>query len=167
MVTVVGLVVVVLLAASPPVRAGTTADGDTFKVQAQGAGYGALIGGGTGLVLGGLFGLKAGQPILGVLIGTGIGMVVGVPFGVTKYADDRGGTGQAWGSALGAIAGAAAGVASIYGSQSMKPSPQVIAGGILVVIACVTAGPILGYRLSETGSPAAVPLLIPLTSMTF
>lgn len=139
-----------LASAEPPA-------GDTLAVQLKGAGLGIAIGGGIGLITG--YGLGGRDKLPAALAGGALGVAFGIPIGVQRTSDGEGGTGRGWGTALGAIVGFGAAGAAIYGIRKSKFSPEVAVSTALIVFACITAGPIIGYRATGTGEPATPVML--------
>ena len=150
------LAVAATLAAALPAHAGEP-DGDTLGTQVKGAGFGLLVGGGIGLLAG--LGFGGRDKAASVALGAGIGIMFGIPIGIQRTADGAGGTGKSWGTALGTVIGVGAAGASIYGMRNAKGTPDVIIPELLIVVGCVVAGPIIGYRATEDPH-AVMPVLL-------
>jgi hypothetical protein len=140
------LAVAATLAAAAPAHAGEP-DGDTLGTQVKGAGFGLLVGGGIGLLAG--LGFGGRDKAVSAGLGASIGIMFGVPIGIQQTADAAGGTGKSWGTALGTVIGMSAAGASIYGSRNAKATPDVLIPEFLIVVGCVIAGPVIGYRATE------------------
>ena len=150
------------LAAELPARAEQPA-GDTLSVQAKGAGLGLVLGGGIGLLAG--FGLGGRDKLPAALAGAAVGITFGIPIGVQRTADGQGGTGRGWGTTLGAIIGSGAAGAAIFGAQQGKSklTPETAISTFLIVLACVSAGPIIGYRTTQSHETTATPVMLSFT----
>lgn len=133
-------------------------DGDTLGTQVKGAAIGFALGGGLGVITGLALGGK--EKDVAISAGATLGIALGIPIGVQKTADSAGGTGKSWGTSMGALIGISAAGAAIYGmtKDKGKETTEKIVSTLVIVLACVTAGPIIGYR--ATGQPENPPMML-------